>query len=138
MPRHIRSVKARHPRKFVKPPTKDARPPVVPPAASPPSHVAPATGSPAPCPAQADLFDGLREAFHCTPGDPETPERTRERYVLAIESLADYLEAIGADPTWVERIDELGWALDDLAKGELPGFLRPPLRPGARSLHRQF
>jgi hypothetical protein len=46
---------------------------------------------------------------------------------LAIESLADYLEAIGADPTWVERIDELGWALDDLAKGELPEFLRPSL-----------
>jgi hypothetical protein len=47
--------------------------------------------------------------------------------VLAIESLADYLEAIGADPTWVERIDELGWSLDDLAKGELSGFLRPSL-----------
>ena len=45
-------------------------------------------------------------------------------------SLADYLEAIGADPIWVERIDEPGRALDDLAKGELADFLRPSLSTG--------
>ena len=125
MPRHIRSITARHRRKFAKPPTKDARPSVTPPAASFASHGAPATGSLASCPAQADLFDRLREAFHSTPGPPETPERARERYVLAIEGLADYLEAIGADTTWVERIDELGWALDDLTNGVSPPLLQP-------------
>jgi hypothetical protein len=80
---------------------------------------------------EVDLFDGLRRAFQATAGIPETPERTRERYVLAIESLANYLEDIGADPVWIERIDELGWALEDLTTGELPLLLQPT-RPNSR------
>jgi hypothetical protein len=72
-----------------------------------------------------ELFAGLRRAFQATPGIPETPERTRERYVLAIESIANYLEDIGADAVWIERIDELGWALEDVTSGVLPLLLQP-------------
>lgn len=86
------------------------------------------------------LFDGLRRAFLATPDIPESPERSRERYVQAIESLATYLEDIGADPDWIERIDELGWALEDLTEGVLPPLLKPtrhkghpPASPGTSS-----
>jgi hypothetical protein len=72
-----------------------------------------------------ELFDALRQAFQSTPEIPETAERTRERYVSALESLADYLEDIGAEEAWTERIDELAWALEDLTKGALPPVLRP-------------
>jgi hypothetical protein len=71
------------------------------------------------------LLEDLRLAFQATPEIPETPERTRERYVWAIESLANYLEDIGADAACIERIDELGWALEDLTNGMLPAFLKP-------------
>jgi hypothetical protein len=76
-------------------------------------------------PREVELFDSLRQAFQPTPEIPETPERTRERYVWAIESLANYLEDIGADAAWVERIEELGWALEDLTTGALPLLLEP-------------
>jgi hypothetical protein len=117
MPRHIRSVTARRPRKFARP-VKDA-----PPVAAPAAPTAP-TALAAP-PSEVELFDGLRQAFQPTPEIPETPERTRERYVWAIESLANYLEDIGADAAWVERIEELGWALEDLTTGALPLLLEP-------------
>ena len=55
------------------------------------------------------------------------PERTRERYIEAIDSVADYLESIGADTIWVDRFDELSGALKDLVKGELPAILRPAI-----------
>src|SRR5205085_11269203 len=108
-----------------RPPPKDARPAVTPPAASPPSHAAPATGSSALSPAQAELLDRLRQAFQATPAIPETPERTRKGYILAIESLADYLEEIGADSVCIQRIDELGWALEDLTNGVPSPLLQP-------------
>ena len=111
MPRHIRSVTARRPRKFARP-VKDA-----PPVAAPAAPEAPAR--------EVELFDGLRRAFQPTPDIPETPERTRERYVWAIESLANYLEDIGADAAWIERIEELGWALEDLTTGAQPLLLKP-------------
>jgi hypothetical protein len=57
----------------------------------------------------------------------ETPERTRERYIDAIDSVADYLESIGADAVWVDRFDELSAALKDLVKGEVPAILRPAI-----------
>ena len=60
-----------------------------------------------------------------SPQVSETPERTRERYIEAIESVADYLESIGADARWVERFDELSGALEDLVEGKLPAILRP-------------
>jgi hypothetical protein len=123
MPRHIRSVTARRPRGIAKRPVKDVPRPV-------PSASAPALA----------LFDGLRRAFQATPDIPESPERSRERYVQAIESLADYLEDIGADAAWIERIDELGEALEDLTMGLLPPLLeptrakdRPPSIPGDSS-----
>lgn len=134
MPRHIRSVTARRPRKFARP-VKDA-----PPVAAPVAQVAPATptvpaapAAPAAPPREVELFDGLRQAFQPTPDIPETPERTRQRYVWAIESLANYLDDIGADAAWVERIEELGWALEDLTTGALPLLLKPTpanSRPG--------
>ena len=46
-------------------------------------------------------------------------------YIDAIDSVADYLESIGADAVWVDRFDELSGALKDLVKGELPALLRP-------------
>jgi hypothetical protein len=108
MPRHIRSVTARRPRRIAKA-TKPAR-----------RTATPATSAP-----EVELFDGLREAFQADPETTEQPERTRERYVLAIESLADYLEDIGADAAWVQRFEELGWALEDLTKGLVPPLLQP-------------
>ena len=126
MPRHIRSVTARRPRKIARP--VQAAPPAV-------AAVAAAAST-----NEAELFDGLRQAFQATPDIPETPERTRERYVLAIESLANYLEDIGADSAWIERIDELRWALEDLTNGVLPPLLKPtssnsspPAGPGPSS-----
>ena len=122
MPRHIRSVKARHPRKY---PAKNA-PPVGSPlsarvfAAIPPSakaHVPPS--------AQAELLAGLRQAFLDTPEVVETIARTRERYVVAVEAIANYLEDIGADAAWIEHLDELRWALEDLTNGEIPELLKP-------------
>jgi hypothetical protein len=135
MPRHIRSVTARRPRKFARP-VKDA-----PPVAAPAAPAAPAAlAAPAAPAREVELFDGLRRAFQPTPEIPETPERTRERYVWAIESLANYLEDIGADAAWIERIEELGWALEDLTTGALPLLLkptpaksRPPPGPGTSS-----
>ncbi len=117
MPRHIRSVTARRPRKIARP--VQAAPPAVAPVA------AVATAAAAASTNEAELFDGLRQAFQATPDIPETPERTRERYVWAIESLANYLEDIGADAVWIERIDELRWALEDLTNGVLPPLLKP-------------
>jgi hypothetical protein len=138
MPRHIRSVTARRPRKIVKRPAKDAARPVAPSA----SAVAPSASAVAPSASAHELrlFDGLRRAFQATPEIAESPERSRERYVWAIESLADYLEDIGADAAWIERIEELGWALEDLTAGVLPVLLKPtrstggpPAIPGASS-----
>ncbi len=117
MPRHIRSVTARRPRKIARP--VQAAPPAVAPVA------AVATAAAAASTNEAELFDGLRRAFQATPDIPETPERTRERYVWAIESLANYLEDIGADAVWIEHIDELAWALEDLTNGVLPALLKP-------------
>jgi len=108
MPRHIRSVTARRSRRIAGS-VKNAR-----------RALAPAASA-----QQVELFDGLRQAFQATPEIPETTERTLERYVWAIESLADYLEDIGADAVWIERIDALGSALEDLTKGELPLLLNP-------------
>jgi hypothetical protein len=114
MPRHIRSVTARRPRRIAKP-VKEAPPPAAP---AVPSLAAELS-------TEAELFDALRQAFQVTPGVPETPERTRERYAWAIESLANYLEDIGADTALVERIEELGWALEDLTAGVQAPFLKP-------------
>src|SRR6202790_4540074 len=109
MPRHIRSVTARRPRRIARRPVAGAPPPPAAeqpvtdappsPAAQPPPPDAPPAG-----PAVASsiaapehkLLEDLRLAFQATPEIPETPERTRERYVWAIESLANYLEDIGA------------------------------------------
>jgi hypothetical protein len=65
-----------------------------------------------------------------TPEVNETPERTRKRYIDAIDSVADYLEDIGADAVWAKRFDELSGALEDLVKGAL----QPPLTPQYRNL----
>jgi hypothetical protein len=76
----------------------------------------PATASASP--RELKLLDGLRRAFTAATADAlESPESSRERYVQVIESLADYLEDIGADAASIERIDELGWALEDLSDG---------------------
>jgi hypothetical protein len=117
MPRHIRSVTARRPRRIAKP-VKEAPPPAALATPAAPSLAAELS-------TEAELFDSLRQAFQVTPGIPETPERTRERYAWAIESLANYLEDIGADTAWVERIEELGWALEDLTTGVQAPFLKP-------------
>jgi hypothetical protein len=100
LPKHDRSVKARfRNRRFAARPTRTRQ--------------------------EAELLDGLREAFEPTPHIPETPDRTRERYVWAIENWGNYLEDIGADPAWIKRIDELRWALEDLTKGVLCPVLNP-------------
>jgi hypothetical protein len=78
-------------------------------------------GIPGTAKAKAELFQRLCRAFETAPEARETPERTRERYVLAIDSVADYLEIIGADPVWVERFDDLSGALEE---GALPDLLR--------------
>jgi hypothetical protein len=107
MPRHIRSVKGRRsPRPWKR---------------------ATVAGIPGSSKSKAELFDGLRQAFEATPELSETPERMRERYIDAIDSVADYLESIGADPVWVERFDELSRALQDLVEGRLPAVLKPAL-----------
>jgi hypothetical protein len=74
---------------------------------------------------ETELLDGLCEAFEPTPDIPETPDRTRERYVWAIETWANFLEDIGADPAWIKRIDELRWAVEDLTRGVLSPLLKP-------------
>jgi len=74
--------------------------------------------------AKAKLFQRLRRAFEAAPEGRETPERTRQRYVGAIDSVADYLEIIGADPVWVERFDDLSGALEE---GAIPNLLRPSI-----------
>jgi len=106
MPRHMRSVTARRPRKIVNRTAKDAPRPAA------------ASASPR----ERRLLDGLRRAFE-TGAAAESPESAREKYVQAIESLADYLEDIGADAAWIERIDELGWALEDLTDGVVAPLL---------------
>jgi hypothetical protein len=156
MPRHIRSVTARRPRRIARTvrdvPAPGAPDPAAaaipaalaqPPAGSTPDASIPGARAPGPiaqvptaeaAPAtralaaslhQVELFENLRRAFQVNPDVPETPERTRERYVWAIESMAEYLEVIGADALWVQRIDELGWALEDLTNGLLPPLLQP-------------
>jgi hypothetical protein len=87
MPRHNRSVTARRSPKLRKRAT-----------------VAGLPGSSKP---KAELFDRLHRAFEAIPQVSETPQRVRERYIDAIDSVADYLESIGADVLWVERFDEL-------------------------------
>ncbi len=162
MPRHIRSVTARRPRRIARfakdgppaaaaaaspadpsPPSPPAAssatdpaislpagpPPVVPRVAARPPAAAPVASprvaAPPATAAQVALLEGLRRAFQVAAGTPEPPERIRERYIAAIESVADFLEAIGADAACVERIDELGWALEDLTNGLLPPLLQP-------------
>ena len=99
MPRHNRSVTARRSPKLRKRAT-----------------VAGLPGSSKP---KAELFDRLHRAFEATPQVSETPRRTRERYIDAIDSVADYLESIGAD--------ELGGALEDLIDGKLAAILKPEI-----------
>jgi hypothetical protein len=82
-------------------------------------------GIPGSAKAKAELFHRLRQAFELSPEVSETPERTRERYIDAIDSVADYLAMIGADAIWVKRFDELSGALEDLVDGALPPVLRP-------------
>jgi hypothetical protein len=107
MPRHIRRVSARRSPK--------------------PRNRATVAGIPGTSKSKAELFDGLRRAFEATLEISETPERTRDRYIDAIDSVADYLESIGADAVWVERFDELSGALEDLVEGALPAVLRPAI-----------
>jgi hypothetical protein len=107
MPRHIRSVTARRSLK--------------------PRKRATVIGIPGTSKSKAELFERLGRAFEATPEISETPERTRERYIDAIDSVADYLESIGADAVWVERFDELSAALEDLVEGVLPAILRPAI-----------
>ena len=107
MPRHLRSVTARRSRRIAI------------------SAKRPQSASAPEISAQTELLDGLRQAFQATPGVPESPKRTLERYVLAIETLANYLEDIRAEAVWIERIDDLGRALEDLSRGEHPNLLNP-------------
>jgi hypothetical protein len=130
MPRHIRSVTARRPRKIVNRIAKDAPRPAI----------ASASASASASPRELRLLDGLRRAFDPAAEVADSPESRREGYVQAIESLADYLEDIGADAVWIERIDELGWALEDLTDGVVAPLLTPtpgrraaPSLPGASS-----
>ena len=81
-------------------------------------------GTPGTAKTKAELFRRLRRAFEAAPEARETPERTRKRYVDAVDSVADYLEIIGADPVWVERFDDLSGALEE---GALPDLLRPAI-----------
>jgi hypothetical protein len=84
-------------------------------------------GIPGTAKAKAELFRRLRRAFEAAPDSSESPERTRERYIDAIDSVADYLESIGADAAWVERFDELRDALESLLEGAHPSILRPTI-----------
>jgi hypothetical protein len=79
-------------------------------------------GIPGSAKAKAELFHRLGRAFEAGPAACDTPERTQERYVAAIDSVADYLESIGADPVWVERFDELSRALEAQSKARFPLF----------------
>ncbi len=103
MPRHIRNVTARRTPKLARS-SKGAYARVDP---------------------RAELFERLRQAFKPTPEIQETPARTRERYVDALASLAEYLERIGAEADWIEHLDQLGFALEDLTSGARPSVLRP-------------
>jgi hypothetical protein len=105
MPRHNRSVTARRSPK--------------------PRKRATVAGLPGSSKSKAELFDRLQRAFEAIPQVGETPQRMRERYIDAIDSVTDYLESIGADALWVERFDELSGALEDLVEGKLPAILRP-------------
>ena len=107
MPRHNRSVTARRSPK--------------------PRRRATVAGLPGSSRSKAELFDRLYRVFEASPQVSETPERTRERYIDAIDSVADYLESIGADAVWVDCFDELSGALKDLVKGELPAILKPAI-----------
>jgi hypothetical protein len=107
MPKHIESVrKRRSPR---------------------PRERATIAGIPGSAKAKVELFHRLRRAFEPASEVSEPPERTRERYIEAIDSVADYLASIGAEKLWVERFDELSGALEDLADGALPPVLRPAI-----------
>jgi predicted ATP-dependent Lon-type protease len=107
MPRHNRSVTARRsPR---------------------PRKCATVAGLPGSSKSKAELFDRLHRAFDGIPKVSETPQRMRKRYIDAIDSVADYLESIGADALWVERFDELSEALEDLVEGKLTAILRPEI-----------
>jgi hypothetical protein len=77
--------------------------------------------------AKAELFHRLGRAFEATPEVDETPERARERYIDAIDSVADYLEDIGADAMWVKRFDELSGALENPVNGALTPVLTPAI-----------
>jgi hypothetical protein len=107
MPRHNRRVTARRSPK--------------------PRRRATVAGLPGSSKSKAELFDRLHRAFEAPPQVSETPERARERYIDAIDSVADYLESIGADAVWVDRFDELSRALEDLGEGEFPAILGPAI-----------
>ena len=87
-------------------------------------------GIPGTSKAKAELCHSLGRAFEATPEVNETPERTRKRYIDAIDSVADYLKDIAVDAVWAKRFDELSGALEDLVKGAL----QPPLTPQYRNL----
>jgi len=106
MPRHFRSVTARRSSK----PRKRAT-----------------VSIPGTSKAKAELFHRLSRAFEATPEVNETPERALEPYIDAIDSVADYLEDIGADAVWVKRFDELSGVLEGLASGALPPILTPAM-----------
>ena len=92
-----------------------------------PRERAAVAGTPGTAKAKAELFHRLRWAFEAAPEARETPERARKRYVDAIDSVADYLEVIGADPVWVERFDHLSGAIEE---GALPALQRGTARVG--------
>jgi hypothetical protein len=54
-----------------------------------PRERAAVAGTPGTAKAKAELFHRLRWAFEAAPEARETPERTRKRYVDAIDSVAD-------------------------------------------------
>ena len=92
-----------------------------------PRERAAVAGTPGTAKAKAELFHRLRWAFEAAPEARERPERTRKRYVDAIDSVADYLEIIGADPVWVERFDDLSGAIEE---GALAALQRGTARVG--------
>jgi len=47
--------------------------------------------------AKTELFHRLGRAFEAAPEVNEPPERAGERYIDAIDNVADYLEDIGTD-----------------------------------------
>ena len=76
MPRRFRSVAAWRSSKLRKPAT---------------------AGIPGTSKAKAELCHSLGRAFEVTSEVNETPERTRKRYIDAIDSVADYLKDIAAE-----------------------------------------